>query len=951
MALQRKKRDHPNGKADFNELEDDAYESVGFHDYGDYFERKKRKLQNQNAALYRDTEESSTSNIFKGLSMAINGYTNPSYSELRTMIIQNGGTFVQYVDKKTSLSFLICSFLTPSKANQWKHHKVVTPQWIVDCINKKKLLPWTNYRAIQPVASQSLLSFPETYRERDSQLSKQHHESLKVDSQVEDALPSYNEEQTEMKERSENLPDSLKSLSNSARHNYLLLKNPNIRKSTTQNPEFLQKFFNSSRLHHLSTWKTALKEEIQIMTASTGLTSSRNLKSINEKHFIMHVDFDCFFAAVSTRNTGDLQLKPVAVAHGIKNSEIASCNYEARKYGIKNGMFVSTAKSLCPSLVLVDYDFDAYEAVSREFYSVLVDTPNDYLKVISIDEALLDLTNHVQCFEDCVNIAESIRTRVRMKTNCDVSVGIGSNVLLARLALRKAKPHNVFYIKDEDASVYMQSLPVQDLPGVGPSQSSKLFELFNVKFVGDLQRLNKNVLQKSFGTNYGLHLYNISRGIDTDVITNETPRRSISVDVNWGVRFVFLEDAMDFLKRLLQELLNRMSKCDVSLHQLQLRVLKRPENVSFDPVKYLGAGEVTPLTRSIMFTSATKSFDILYKRLTNLFISLDVDPGDVRGIGLQASKIVKDTKNEKLFNFNAPIKTPQKKIVSGQFGSPNRLHSQAQEFDKSNEDNDPSLARDTFIPSTPYDLPSSSQISPGVLAQLPQSMQGSIKRQLDVQNKRIDEIPSQLDPLFLKELPTPIRNEVKEDHEITINKRLKLKSHALPNVKVPEDTVKKIQQQDAFERMLRPNKKEKKQYLPQVDLQVLEELPKEIQESVLEENRLSRYDLAREVKMKPNPVISFQQKQSIDDLRELLAKWYQKSPRGPNSHDVDYFSRYLGRVIREERNLLKAQALVRWLQQLNRKDKTAAWQTAIEKTIEAVQEACLVRNTPPLVLL
>ncbi|WBW71063.1 deoxycytidyl transferase Rev1 [Schizosaccharomyces osmophilus] len=950
MALQRKKREHPTGNADFNELEDDAYESVGFHDHGDYFERKKRKLQNQNAALYRGMGESSVSNIFEGLSMAINGYTNPSYSELRTMIIQNGGTFVQYVGKKTSLSFLICSFLTPSKANQWKHHKVVTPQWIVDCIRNQKLLPWTNYRAVHPVASQSLLSFSDAFKEVVPQISEQHHESSEVEDQTQDALPSNDVGQTETKKMNDELPNSLKFLSRSAWHNYHLLNTPNIRKSTTQNPEFLQKFFNSSRLHHLSTWKTALKEEIQIMTTSSGLTSVRNVKSINTKHFIMHVDFDCFFAAVSTRNASELQLKPVAVAHGIKNSEIASCNYEARKYGIKNGMFVSTAKSLCPSLVLVDYDFDAYESVSREFYSVLVDTPNDYLKVISIDEALLDLTTHVQSFEDCANIAESIRKRVRTRTNCDVSVGIGSNVLLARLALRKAKPHNVFYIRDEDAYVYLQSLPVQDLPGVGPSQSSKLFDLYNAKTVGDLQKINKHILQKTFGANYGLHLYNISRGADTNNISNETPRRSISVDVNWGVRFVFLEDAMDFLKRLLQELLNRMSKCDVALHQLQLRVLKRAENAPFNPIKYLGAGEVTPLTKSAMFTSATKSFDILYRQIVNLYISLDVDPGDVRGIGLQASKIVKDSNNEQSFNFNAPLKTPQKKILPG---LSNRQHTQGQgqEFDEIYEKKEPSPTDTTFVPSTPYNLPSASQMSPSVLAQLPQSMQGSIKRQLEVQNKKFDEIPSKLDPLFLKELPTPIRNEVKEDHEITMNKRIKLKTHARPNEKVPEETVEKIQQQDAFQKMLRPNKKEKKKNLPQVDLQVLEELPKEIQESVLEEIKLSRYDLAREVKMMPNPVVTFQQKQSIDDLRELVAIWYEKSPRGPNSHDVEYFSRYLGRVVREERNLLKVQALIRWLQQLNRRNKVGAWQMAIDRTVEAVQEACLIRNTPPLVLL
>src|SRR5947209_13524439 len=98
-------------------------------------------------------------------------------------------------------------------------------------------------------------------------------------------------------------------------------------------------------------------------------------KSINrnQRRYILHVDFDCFFATVSARSRPDLIGKPVAVSHsGGPSSEIASCNYAAREYGIKNGMWMKQATALCSTLTILPYDFPAYEDASKAFYATLL---------------------------------------------------------------------------------------------------------------------------------------------------------------------------------------------------------------------------------------------------------------------------------------------------------------------------------------------------------------------------------------------------------------------------------------------------------------------------------------------------------------------------------------------------------------------------------------------------
>ena len=325
-----------------------------------------------------------------------------------------------------------------------------------------------------------------------------------------------------------------------AAHNAAFLQaNPSLRSSTVLNPDFIRSYFDQSRLHHLSAWKADLKTQMQQLASQT----PRRPKNPGGKRWIMHVDFDCFFCSVSLLSRPDLKDKPVCVGHGGgRSGEIASCNYPARKFGIHNGMLYGPLKremindsmgralELCEDLVCLSYDFPAYEKASRDFYTILLSVGADATQAVSVDEALLDVSSI--CNDTPEDLAQSIRDRVREKTQCDVSIGIGKNVLLAKLALRKAKPAGQYHLKMEDALEFMQNLDVQDLPGVGWKLSEKLEEVMGIRTVGEVRTKSMNELKEKFGPKTGEKLYEFARGIDRTEVGEIVQRKSVSVEVN-----------------------------------------------------------------------------------------------------------------------------------------------------------------------------------------------------------------------------------------------------------------------------------------------------------------------------------------------------------------------------------------------------------------------------------
>lgn len=439
-------------------------------------------------------------------------------------------------------------------------------------------------------------------------------------------------------------------------HNANLLRDPKIRKSTVVDPNFIEQYYRESRLHHLSTWKADLKSHLQALASEKSSTQRvKERRPLGARRYILHVDFDSFFAAISLKKQPQYKDKPAVVAHGQGNgSEIASCNYPARKYGIKNGMWMKRALEMCPDLKVLPYDFPAYEEASRAFYDAILATEG-IVQSVSIDEALIDVSSLCiaaggsdgrQVCEESISreqakadsIAQFLRDEVKARTECNVSVGIGGNILLAKVALRKAKPAGQHQIKPEEAIDFIGELEVQGLPGVAKSIGAK-FEEIGVKYVKDMRELSKERLVRHLGPKTGEKLWEYARGIDRQEVGEQVVRKSVSAEVNWGVRFENQEQADEFITSLCGELQKRLLKEKVKGKQFTMKVMRRSPDAPLDPPKSLGHGHCQTFNKSMMLGIATNSKEVLTKEALSILRSFGFSPGDLRGIGIQMTKL------------------------------------------------------------------------------------------------------------------------------------------------------------------------------------------------------------------------------------------------------------------------------------------------------------------------
>ncbi|KAL5320959.1 hypothetical protein ACEPPN_011769 [Leptodophora sp. 'Broadleaf-Isolate-01'] len=439
-------------------------------------------------------------------------------------------------------------------------------------------------------------------------------------------------------------------------HNAILLADPNIRKSSTANPDFLKQFYSESRLHHLSTWKADLKSRFQQMASEKSASQKVPLKrKPGSRRYVMHVDFDSFFCAVSLKNAPEYVDKPAVVAHGSgTGSEIASCNYPARGFGVKNGMWMKKALELCPNIKVLPYDFPAYEEASRGFYDAILDV-GGIVQSVSVDEALVDIsslclpaggTDGLGVHEGSIwreqekadQIADGLRSQIKEKTGCAVSVGIGANILLAKVALRKAKPAGQYQIKPEEVLDFIGELTVQDLPGVAYSIGGKLEEI-GVKFVKDVRQLNKDRLMTALGPKTGEKIWDYSRGIDRTEVGEQVVRKSVSAEVNWGIRFISQPEAEEFVQNLCIELQRRLVDQGVKGRQLTLKIMRKSADAPLDPPKHLGHGKCDTFNKSIVLGVATNNAEVIGREAVSVLRSYGFSPGELRGLGVQMTKL------------------------------------------------------------------------------------------------------------------------------------------------------------------------------------------------------------------------------------------------------------------------------------------------------------------------
>ncbi|GFH09343.1 uncharacterized protein HaLaN_04458, partial [Haematococcus lacustris] len=269
---------------------------------------------------------------------------------------------------------------------------------------------------------------------------------------------------------------------------------------------------------------------------------------------------DCFFASAAVVGYPELQGNPLVVCHSNSSkgtAEISAANYEARAHGIKAMMSIGEAKTRCPNLLVVPYMYEKFQTISEQVYRLLLRT-SSAVQPLSCDEAYLDVTG----LGDPELLAAALRRDIQANTHCTASAGIGPNILVARLATRRAKPNGQYRVTSTQVLPFLADLPLSDLPGVGWAQQQKLAEN-NLTTVRQVWSSSKEQLQRILGEKTGSALWAHAHGRDDRQVEPPKARKSVGAEVNWGIRFDSYEDAEHFLAELAQEVAARMATAGV----------------------------------------------------------------------------------------------------------------------------------------------------------------------------------------------------------------------------------------------------------------------------------------------------------------------------------------------------------------------------------------------------
>jgi DNA polymerase-4 len=244
------------------------------------------------------------------------------------------------------------------------------------------------------------------------------------------------------------------------------------------------------------------------------------------KRHIVHIDLDSFFVSVERKFNPDLIGKAVIIGGSAERGVVASCSYEARKYGVHSAMPTRQALKLCPHAIVIHGTHGRYSEASQQVTQIIHESVPLYQKT-SVDEFYIDLTG-LDRFYDCFEIASNLRQKVIRETGLPISFGMASGKTVAKMATNHAKPNGQLFIKHGEELAFLAPLPIGKIPGLGESTCQKLYQ-YGIEKIGDLHKTNIRFLETVFGK-AGKYLWEKAHGIDDSEIVPHSDRKSISTE-------------------------------------------------------------------------------------------------------------------------------------------------------------------------------------------------------------------------------------------------------------------------------------------------------------------------------------------------------------------------------------------------------------------------------------
>lgn len=273
---------------------------------------------------------------------------------------------------------------------------------------------------------------------------------------------------------------------------------------------------------------------------------------------IIHVDMDCFYAAVEVKHNPELRGKPLGIG-GPPNTRSVLCtaSYEARKFGVRSAMPSSQAVRLCPQLILIPPNFPLYKKESQAVREIF-QRYTDVIQPLSLDEAYLDVTGSDHCSGSATRIALEIRKAIQGELNLTASAGIATNKFLAKVASDWNKPNGQFVVRPQDIDSFVKTLKVEKIYGVGRVTAQKMHSL-GLHTCADIQKQSLLQLSRWFGSR-AQELHDLARGIDTRPVRPHMERKSLTVEETYNQDLATWEECLARVEGLYRDWDQRMRR-------------------------------------------------------------------------------------------------------------------------------------------------------------------------------------------------------------------------------------------------------------------------------------------------------------------------------------------------------------------------------------------------------
>ncbi len=339
---------------------------------------------------------------------------------------------------------------------------------------------------------------------------------------------------------------------------------------------------------------------------------------------ILLVDMDAFFASVEQQTNPWLRDKPIAVIGSGGRTVITTRSYEAREYGVKTGMTIWEARKACPGLIFVVGDNEKYTHTCKELLKIYNRFTPD-IEVYSIDEAFLDITTTHHLFGGPEVIGISIKKTIKKQFGINCTVGIGPNVLIAKLASDIAKPDGLRWIKPLDIQNVLEDLPVSELWGIGPKTEERL-AILGIRTCGELGKTPASLLRNKFGI-IGETLKEMGMGIcNRPVMVKEEEPKSV------GHSMTLPRDLRD--RKEIEAYLIRLS-------EMVGRRARRHEYMGKTISLIIRYADFETFSRQTGIRSPTNDTHVIYKTALKILNSIRLRDG-IRLLGVCLSCLIKD---------------------------------------------------------------------------------------------------------------------------------------------------------------------------------------------------------------------------------------------------------------------------------------------------------------------